>query len=59
MGMDALELVFDFEETFGTRIPDEAAAKMFTPRQVIDWLVEQQSQGNLFTAPEPPSTTST
>lgn len=56
MGMDGVELIMDFEETFGIRIPDQAAAKMFTPRHVIDWLVDQQSKGNLFSEPQPPPT---
>lgn len=53
MGMDGLELVMDFEERFGLRIPDAEAEKMMTPRQVIDWLFEAQAQGKFFTQPEP------
>ncbi len=54
MGMDSVELVIKFEETFGTRIPDQEAAKMFTPRQVIDWLAGHQARGHFFTEPERP-----
>jgi acyl carrier protein len=53
MGMDGVELVVTFEETFGVRIPDKEAEKMVTPRHVIDWLVEQQSKGLFFSEPEP------
>ena len=54
MGMDGVELVMDFEERFGLRIPDAEAGKMMTPRQVIDWLFEAKAQGKFFTEPEPP-----
>lgn len=42
MGMDGVELVMAFEEEFGISIPDSAASQMLTPRQVIDFVVEQR-----------------
>ncbi|MBV9109977.1 MAG: hypothetical protein JO306_11265 [Gemmatimonadetes bacterium] len=38
MGLDAVELVMAWEETFGIAIPDEVAARFRTPREVTDWL---------------------
>jgi hypothetical protein len=54
MGMESVELVMDFEDTFGVRIPDQEAEKMVTPRHVIDWLCKKQSQGMLFSEPPLP-----
>ena len=60
MGMDGVELVMEIEEAFGCTIPDAAAEKMATPRDVIDWLVAEQERGGLFSQPQgpqpPPST---
>ena len=39
MGLDIVELVMGFEEEFGVEIPDEAASRMETPRQVLDYLM--------------------
>lgn len=40
MGLDSVELVMAFEEEFGIRIPDAAAAAMLTPRDVIDFVIK-------------------
>ena len=37
MGLDSVELVMALEEEFGTEIPDAAAERMRTPRDVIDF----------------------
>lgn len=39
MGLDAVELVIRCEETFGIDIPDEAAERMRTPRDMIDYVM--------------------
>ncbi len=41
MGLDSVELVMAFEEAFELAIPDEVAATLLTPRQVIDYLHSQ------------------
>lgn len=46
--MDSVELVMAYEESFGIAIPDAAAGKMRTPRDVIEWLVAAQERGELF-----------
>jgi acyl carrier protein len=38
MGLDTVELVMAFEETFGVEIPDDAAETMLTVRDVIDYM---------------------
>lgn len=42
MGLDAVELVLAFEEEFGIAIPDAAAEKMRTPRDVIDFVLKER-----------------
>lgn len=37
MGLDTVELVMNFEEGFGIAIPDEEAARMRTPRDVLQY----------------------
>ncbi len=44
MGMDGVELVMAFEEEFGICIPDSAAEKMRTPRDVIDFVVSERQR---------------
>ena len=39
MGLDSVELVLSFEETFQISIPNQEAEKMCTPRNVIDFIV--------------------
>lgn len=41
MGLDGVELVMAFEESFGITIPDEVAEKMLTPRQVTDYIMNR------------------
>ena len=36
--MDTVELVMAFEEEFGCEIPDEAAEKILTVKDAIDYL---------------------
>lgn len=38
MGLDIVQLVMDVEEAFGIAIPDEEAARMRTPRMVLEYL---------------------
>lgn len=38
MGLDSVELVMAFEEAFAVEIPDAAAEKMLTPRDVVDFV---------------------
>jgi acyl carrier protein len=44
MGLDAVELVLAFEEEFGIAIPDAAAEKMRTPRDVIDFVLQERQR---------------
>ncbi|MDI1315008.1 hypothetical protein [Prosthecobacter sp.] len=39
MGLDSVELVLSFEETFQISIPNQEAEKMCTPRNVINFIV--------------------
>lgn len=39
MGLEAVEIIMEAEETFGVSIPDEAAGKMRTPADLIAFLV--------------------
>jgi acyl carrier protein len=41
--LDQVELVMELEEEFGVTIPDEAAEKITTVGQAIDYIVENQS----------------
>ena len=41
--LDQVELVMELEEEFGVNIPDEAAEKITTVGQAIDYIVENQS----------------
>jgi acyl carrier protein len=39
MGLDSVELVIRLEDELGIEIPDEAAARMYTPRDVIEYVM--------------------
>ena len=41
MGLDLVELVMRFEEEFETEIPDQIAARLFTPKDVINYLMSK------------------
>ena len=41
MGLDTVELVMAFEEEFGVEIPNEAAEKMVSVRDVRDFMVAE------------------
>src|SRR6266851_3795911 len=45
MGLDAVELVFRFEEAFGMSIPDEVASQLTSPREVTDYIMSQVAVG--------------
>ena len=47
MGLDSVELVMEIEDAFDLCIPDDDAAAMRTPRDVIDfvWAAVQQRAG--------------
>ena len=45
MGLDGVALVMAFEEEFGVAIENEAASKMITPRDVIEYIVESRGIG--------------
>jgi acyl carrier protein len=38
MGLDIVEMMMAIEQGFGVEIPDDAAARMRTPRDVVTWL---------------------
>jgi acyl carrier protein len=40
MGLDAVELVMEVEETFDVRIPDDAASEIRTPGQLLELVAE-------------------
>jgi acyl carrier protein len=40
--LDTVELVMAFEEEFGVEIPDDAAEKILTVRNAIEFIVENQ-----------------
>ena len=44
MGLDTLELVMSFEESFSLEIPESAAEKMKTPADVIAFVENQLRQ---------------
>jgi acyl carrier protein len=47
MGLDTVELVMAFEESFGFPFSDEAAARLRTPGDVIDYVVKElNARGN-------------
>ena len=41
MGLDGVELVMAWEETFGISIDDEDAGAMYTPRHAVDYIFEK------------------
>jgi hypothetical protein len=43
MGLDGVELVMAFEEAFGIGIPDEDAARLETPRHVMEYVAARLS----------------
>lgn len=44
MGMESVAIVLDCEEQFGIAIPDAAAEKMRTPRDVIDFVLQERQR---------------
>lgn len=44
MGLESVEVVLAFEEEFGIAIPDAAAEKMRTPRDVIDFVLQERQR---------------
>jgi acyl carrier protein len=52
MGLDTVELVMAFEETFGVEIPDKAAEQMLTVRDVIDFMYARMQERELREAKE-------
>ena len=46
MGLDGVEFVMALEESFQICIPDEAAAAIRTPRDVVNYLLERLGQGD-------------
>lgn len=46
MGLDAVELVMAFEEEFHISIPDSAAEKMVTPKDVVEFVVQRLTAEN-------------
>ena len=45
MGLDGVELILEWEEIFGIKIPDEAAAMMRTPRDATDYILGRVESG--------------
>ncbi|MCE9612134.1 MAG: hypothetical protein K8R23_18200 [Chthoniobacter sp.] len=45
MGLDGVELVMAFEESFGLEITDAEASAMSTPRAVIDYVCQRRGPG--------------
>lgn len=45
MGLDAIELVMEVEETFGFSIPDEDAASLDTAGRLFDYIMSHRFQG--------------
>jgi len=43
--LDTVELVMAFEEEFGVEIPDDAAGKILTVKDAIDYLKEHSAEG--------------
>jgi acyl carrier protein len=43
--LDTVELVMAFEEEFGVEIPDDAAEKILTVKDAIDYLKEHSTGG--------------
>ena len=43
--LDTVELVMAFEEEFGVEIPDDAAEKILTVKDAIDYLKEHSAEG--------------
>ena len=41
LGADSVELVMAFEEEFGVEIPDDAAEKILTVKDAIDFITEK------------------
>lgn len=56
MGLDSVELVLALEGEFGVEIPEAAAERMRTPRDVIEWLVAALNRRE-FSQPPPPRNT--
>ena len=46
MGLDTVEVVLRIEDTFGISIPDEVATGLFTPNDVIDYILTQVEVSN-------------
>jgi hypothetical protein len=45
MGLDSVELMIRLEDEFGIEIPEEAAARMYTPRDVIEYVMAHVERG--------------
>ena len=43
MGLDSVELIIAWEEAFGITITDEEAARMLTPRDVIELIAARRA----------------
>lgn len=40
--LDTVELIMEFEKEFGIQIPDDAAEKISTVKDVVDYITENQ-----------------